>query len=100
MTRVAALELGKHGIRVNTVCPEVGGPAMRAPYVPAGIEVEKTLAFAHGVIPYQRSREPIELVRDVARMIVFLASDESLSCTGGDYPVDAGWTAGRLSQKA
>ena len=100
MTRVAALELGRHGIRVNTVCPEVGGPAMRAPYVPAGIEVEKTLAFAHGVLPYQRKREPIELVRDVARMIVFLASDESLSCTGGDYPVDAGWTAGRLSQKA
>jgi len=100
MTRVAALELGKHGIRVNAVCPEVGGPAMRAPYVPAGVEVEKTLAFAHGVIPYQRSREPIELVRDVARMILFLASDESLSCTGGDYPVDAGWTAGRLSSRA
>ena len=100
MTRVAALELGKHGIRVNTVCPEVGGPAMRAPYVPAGIDVEKTLAFAHGIIPYQRSREPIELVRDVARMILFLASDESLSCTGADYAVDAGWTAGRLSPKA
>lgn len=100
MTRVAALELGKHGIRVNTVCPEVGGPAMRAPYVPAGIDVEKTLAFAHGIIPYQRSREPIELLRDVARMILFLASDESLSCTGADYAVDAGWTAGRLSPKA
>jgi 3alpha(or 20beta)-hydroxysteroid dehydrogenase len=100
MTRVAALELGKDGIRVNAVCPEVGGPAMRAPYVPAGIEVEKTLAFAHGVIPYQRKREPIELVRDVARMILFLASDESLSCTGADFPVDAGWTAGRLSPKA
>jgi 3alpha(or 20beta)-hydroxysteroid dehydrogenase len=100
MTRVAALELGRYGIRVNTVCPEVGGPAMRAPYVPAGVEVEKTLAFAHGVIPYQRERDPIELVRDVARMILFLASDESLSCTGADYPVDAGWTAGRLSPKA
>ena len=100
MTRVAALELGKHGVRVNTVCPEVGGPAMRAPYVPADVDVEKTLAFAHGIIPYQRQREPIELVRDVARMILFLASDESLSCTGGDYPVDAGWTAGRLSPKA
>jgi 3alpha(or 20beta)-hydroxysteroid dehydrogenase len=100
MTRVAALELGKHGVRVNAVCPEVGGPAMRAPYVPAGIDALKTLAFAHGVIPYQRSREPIELVRDVARMILFLASDESLSCTGGDFAVDAGWTAGRLSSKA
>ncbi len=98
MTRVAALELGKHGIRVNTVCPEVGGPAMRAPYVPAGIDPEKILAAMHGVIPYNRKREPVELIRDVARMALFLASDESLSCTGADYPVDAGGTAGALSK--
>jgi 3alpha(or 20beta)-hydroxysteroid dehydrogenase len=98
MTRVAALELGRLGIRVNTVCPEVGGPAMRAPYVPAGVDPEKILAYAHGVIPYNRTREPVELIRDVARMALFLASDESLSCTGADYAVDAGGTAGVLSK--
>jgi 3alpha(or 20beta)-hydroxysteroid dehydrogenase len=95
MTRVAALELGKFGIRVNTVCPEAGGPGMRAPYVPDGIDPMKTLAFTHTVIPYNRERDPIEIVRDIARMVLFLASDESLSCTGADYPVDAGWTAGK-----
>ena len=98
MTRVAALELGRFGIRVNTVCPEVGGPAMRAPYVPAGVDPERILAYAHGVIPYNRQREPVELIRDVARMALFLASDESLSCTGADYPVDAGGTAGKLEK--
>ncbi len=98
MTRVAALELGRFGIRVNTVCPEVGGPAMRAPYVPAGIDPETILAYAHGVIPYNRKREPVELIRDVARMALFLASDESLSCTGADYAVDAGGTAGTLQK--
>lgn len=95
MTRVAALELGKFGIRVNTVCPEAGGPGMRAPYVPDGIDPMQTLAFTHSVIPYNRERDPIEIVRDIARMVLFLASDESLSCTGADYPVDAGWTAGK-----
>ena len=95
MTRVAALELGKYGIRVNAVCPEAGGPEMRAPYVPEGIDPAKTLAFTHRLLAYQQDREPIELIRDIARMVVFLASDEALSCTGADYPVDAGWTAGR-----
>jgi 3alpha(or 20beta)-hydroxysteroid dehydrogenase len=98
LTRVAALELGVHGIRVNAVCPEVGGPAMRAPYVPPGIDAEKILAVTHDVIPYNRTREPVELIRDVARMVLFLASDESLSCTGADYPVDAGGSAGRRTK--
>ena len=31
-------------------------------------------------------------------MVIFLASDESLSCTGADYPVDAGGTAGKLDK--
>jgi len=95
MTRVAALELGKYGIRVNAVCPEAGGPEMRAPYVPEGIDPAQTLAFTHRLLAYQQGRPPIELVRDIARMVVFLASDDALSCTGADYPVDAGWTAGR-----
>jgi 3alpha(or 20beta)-hydroxysteroid dehydrogenase len=98
ITRVAALELGVHGIRVNAVCPEVGGPAMRAPYVPAGVDAERILAIAHDVIPYNRAREPVELIRDVARMVLFLASDESLSCTGADYAVDAGGSAGRRTK--
>jgi 3alpha(or 20beta)-hydroxysteroid dehydrogenase len=95
MTRVAAIELGKYGIRVNAVCPEAGGPQMRAPYVPEGIDPAQTLAFTHKMLAYQQTRDPMELVRDVARMVVFLASDEALSCTGADYPVDAGWTAGK-----
>jgi len=95
MTRVAALELGKYGIRVNTVCPEAGGPEMRAPYVPDGIDPAQTLAFTHKLLAYQKHRDPTELIRDIARMVVFLVSDETLSCTGGDYPVDAGWTAGK-----
>jgi 3alpha(or 20beta)-hydroxysteroid dehydrogenase len=100
LTRIAALELGAHGIRVNAVCPEVGSPEMRAPYVPPGVDPAKILAIAHTVLPRQRRREPIELVRDVARMALFLASDESLSCTGGDYPVDAGITASAPGRKA
>ncbi len=95
LTRVAALELGQRGIRVNTVCPEAGGPGMRRPFTPESIDPMDTLAFTHDVIPHNQKRPGIEIIRDIARMILFLASDESLSCTGSDYAVDAGWTAGR-----
>jgi 3alpha(or 20beta)-hydroxysteroid dehydrogenase len=95
LTRVAAIELGQMGIRVNVVCPEAGGPGMRREFTPESIDPMDTLAFTHSVIPHNRARPGIEIIRDIARMILFLASDESLSCTGADYPVDAGWTAGR-----
>ncbi len=95
LTRVSALELGQMGIRVNVVCPEAGGPSMRRAFTPENIDPIDTLAFTHGIIPHNRERPGIELIKDIARMILFLASDESLSCTGADYPVDAGWTAGR-----
>ena len=95
LTRVAALELGQMGIRVNAVCPEAGGPGMRREFTPDSIDPMDTLAFTHGVIPHNQTRPGLEIIRDIARMILFLASDESLSCTGADYPVDAGWTAGR-----
>jgi 3alpha(or 20beta)-hydroxysteroid dehydrogenase len=95
LTRVSAIELGQMGIRVNVVCPEAGGPGMRREFTPESIDPMDTLAFTHGVIPHNRTRPGIEIIRDIARMILFLASDESLSCTGADYPVDAGWTAGR-----
>lgn len=95
LTRVAALELGQRGIRVNTVCPEAGGPGMRRPFTPDSIDPIDTLSFTHDVIPHNQSRPGIEIIRDIARMILFLASDDSLSCTGADYPVDAGWTAGK-----
>ena len=95
LTRVAALELGQRGIRVNTVCPEAGGPGMRRPFTPESIDPMDTLAFTHDVIPHNQKRGGVEIILDIARMILFLASDESLSCTGADYAVDAGWTAGR-----
>lgn len=95
LTRVAALELGQRGIRVNVVCPEAGGPGMRRPFTPDAIDPLDTLAFTHDVIPHNQRRPGSEIIRDIARMILFLASDDSLSCTGADYPVDAGWTAGR-----
>ena len=91
LARAAALEYAPHGIRVNTVNP--------APVRSRMMEsIENGLApgaasAAHqavlGTIPSGRYAEPVE----VARMMLFLASNESSFCTGGTYLVDGGISA-------
>jgi 3alpha(or 20beta)-hydroxysteroid dehydrogenase len=100
ITRVAALELGRFGIRVNAVCPEAGSPHMVAPYMPPGVEAEKVLPHMQPALAYQRNRPLAELLDDVANVILFLASDESRSCTGSDFPCEGGNTAGRIVKGA
>lgn len=96
MTRVAALELGRYGIRVNAVCPEAGSSDMIAPYLPEGLDPEQALAYQQPVLAYQKQRSNRERVADVAHVVLFLASDEAASCTGADFPVDGGNSAGKL----
>ena len=90
LTRVAAIELGQMGIRVNVVCPEAGGPDMRREFVPENMDPMDTIAFTHGIIPHNRERPGIEIIRDIARMILFLASDDASYITGVTLPVGGG----------
>ena len=85
MSKVAALELGSHGIRVNSLHP--GG--MDTDLVrSAGITADVNGWFAR--IPLQRIGRPDE----IARMALFLACDESSYCTGAEFVVDGGLTSG------
>jgi 3alpha(or 20beta)-hydroxysteroid dehydrogenase len=100
ITRVAALELGRFGIRVNTVCPEAGSAHMVAPYLPPGVPVEKILPRMQPTLSYQKDRTLDALMQDVANAILFLASDESRSCTGSDLVCEGGNLAGRIVKGA
>jgi 3alpha(or 20beta)-hydroxysteroid dehydrogenase len=100
MTRVAALELGKFGIRVNVVCPEAGSPEMISPYIPDGVDVEQVIAHGQPHLAPQKTRSSGAKMRDIAQLVAFLASDASASCTGGDFPIDGGNTAGKLVRGA
>jgi 3alpha(or 20beta)-hydroxysteroid dehydrogenase len=96
LTRVAALELGRWGIRVNAVCPEAGGPEMVAPYMPPGLDLERVMAQQQPVLATQKQRTIAERVEDIARLVLFLACDESASCTGADFTIDGGNMAGKI----
>jgi 3alpha(or 20beta)-hydroxysteroid dehydrogenase len=96
ITKVAAVELGRYGIRVNAVCPEAGGPEMVRPYLPEGLDPEVAMQFQWPILHSQRDRSIADRLGDIAHLVVYLASDESLSCTGGDFVIDGGHSAGRL----
>jgi 3alpha(or 20beta)-hydroxysteroid dehydrogenase len=86
MTKVAALELAAHGVRVNSIHPGV----VETPMTDfAGAET--TSLFD---IPLGRVGRP----EDVAAVALFLASPESSYCTGAEFVVDGGLTAGRINQ--
>jgi 3alpha(or 20beta)-hydroxysteroid dehydrogenase len=86
MTKTAALELGRLGIRVNAICP--GG--MDTP-MGRGDDFEKVdTGSVFASLPIARIGRPDE----VANLAVFLASNESSYCTGADFVIDGGMLAG------
>ena len=90
LMRAAAVEGAAQGIRVNTVNPAtIDTPMVAALSVPSGGETMQQHQARH--IPIGRIGKPEE----VARMMLFLASDDSSYCTGGIYMVDGGISAGR-----
>jgi 3alpha(or 20beta)-hydroxysteroid dehydrogenase len=92
LAKSAALELGRHGIRVNSVCPSGGNPAMYGPWLADLVKIlDQTQAYtSNRAIP---GEVPVEVIADA---VCFFASDVSLHCTGVDLPVDGGAVAGRF----
>ena len=86
MTKVAAHELGLHGIRVNSIHPGMIETAMlhQVPGVDSGNLDRMTRR-----IPLGRIAE----AEEVAKLALFLASDESSYCSGAEFIVDGGMTA-------
>jgi NAD(P)-dependent dehydrogenase (short-subunit alcohol dehydrogenase family) len=68
--------------------------------VPENLTWDIYAAYTYRVLPDQKDRSNEEIIGDIVSMILFLASDESRSCTGGDYAVDMGHTAGKILKGA
>jgi NAD(P)-dependent dehydrogenase (short-subunit alcohol dehydrogenase family) len=85
MTRVAALEYGRYNIRVNCICP-------------GAIETPMAVRIRKGAEPRPQAINRISVLErmgrpeEIARMALFLASDEGSFATGAPFIVDGGWT--------
>ncbi|MCG3756263.1 MULTISPECIES: glucose 1-dehydrogenase [unclassified Amycolatopsis] len=85
MTKVAALELGARGIRVNSVHPGMIDTKMVSDAAGADVDVSwvgKKVALGR-----------VGRADEIAPLLVFLGSDESSYCTGGEFVADGGATA-------
>ena len=82
VTRSIAVELARHGIRVNCIAPA---------HIPTAINaaLDQSL-IVRAMQPLQRVGSP----RDVAEAVLYLASDRAAQITGIVLPVDGGTTAG------
>lgn len=86
LTRGMAIDLGPHGIRVNTLCPTFTRTPLTAPFF-------ERPGFTEWALTRIRTGRIAE-VTDMMGPAVFLASDASAMVTGSALMVDGGWTAG------
>ena len=87
LTRMAALEGAPHGIRVNCVCPGFIDTPMTRLSGPTQ-DVDAQFAGWAKVCPLGRAGQP----DDIAKAMLFLASDDAAFITGVALPVDGGRT--------
>ena len=86
LTKATALEYAQQGIRVNANCPGLIWTEGMKRFVAPDEEIRERLQESE---PVGRFGTPEE----IARMVLFLASDDSSFCTGGTYLVDGGFVA-------
>ena len=88
MTKVAARELGRFGIRVNSVHPGGVLTSMTLGAAGAAGDIDPD-AFVKSM-PLSRFAEPVE----ISRLVAYLASDESSYSTGSEFIADGGVLSG------
>lgn len=84
LTRGLARPLGAQGIRINTVTPGwvMTERQIRLWLTPEGeLDIQRNQCLPHKLQP-----------RDIAAMVLFLASDEAAMCTAQEFTVDGGWS--------
>ncbi|WP_195820165.1 SDR family NAD(P)-dependent oxidoreductase [Roseobacter sp. MH60115] len=86
MVKAMAIEWGKAGIRINTICPTF----IRTPLSQVTFDKPDRLAWILDKIKLPRVGE----VEDIMGAVLFLASDASAMVTGTSMLIDGGWTAG------
>ncbi|SKA47633.1 NAD(P)-dependent dehydrogenase, short-chain alcohol dehydrogenase family [Chitinophaga eiseniae] len=82
MTKVAALENGTSNIRINTI-----GPG----YIETPLLMDNASADSRAYMESKHAMKRLGKPEEIAKAILFLASDDASFCTGAYLPVDGGY---------
>jgi NAD(P)-dependent dehydrogenase (short-subunit alcohol dehydrogenase family) len=88
-TKSIALDLIRHNIRVNSLCPGITRTPLLQAEIDNSLEPEKVAAAQASWAPINRVADP----REIAQGALFLASDESSFAVGSCLVLDGGFTA-------
>ena len=89
ITKSAAIELGKHAIRVNAVCPGYVDTPMLQSFFGTSGDIETLQQAVRDVHPIRNYGTP----EDIANLVNWLAGDEARYCSGQLWVIDGGLTA-------
>lgn len=89
LTRNIALDYAQYGIRANALCPGVTSTEMTEKVILSDPDPVAARARFDRVIPRGIMASPLE----IAKVALFLVSDESSNITGAAIPADGGYTA-------
>jgi NAD(P)-dependent dehydrogenase (short-subunit alcohol dehydrogenase family) len=92
LTRTLALEVGKHNVTVNTICPGVVEGRRMSSIIARKAKVWRcSEKDVYGKYVSEMALGRFSLPEDIARAAVFLASAGGRQITGHDVTVDGGW---------
>ena len=89
LTRAVALDHVRDGIRVNCVAPG----SVETPYWTDIFAKSNDVAALRKNLEQRHPMERLARPEEIAKAVLFLASDESSFCTGSTLVVDGGWAA-------
>ena len=90
---MSAIELGKHGIRVNCISPGPVETGMAGAAFPPDVAI-KIGQVASRLLMEMQILERVGKPRDIANAALFLASDRAAQITGHNLVVDGGLSVG------
>jgi NAD(P)-dependent dehydrogenase (short-subunit alcohol dehydrogenase family) len=93
LTRSIAIDFASHGVRANCLVPGTTDTPMVRSLLEKQPDPERATAFYRQMQPIRRFAD----AEEIARAVVFLASDDASYATGASFAIDGGYGAGRVA---